>query len=174
MVLLSGVAACGGTNAAPPETPLISIEEERRSAEPPPDAVPTFLEREDVNRTVDAGLGRFLQSVSIEASLVDGRFRGFRIVEVRPADAWRGVDLRVGDVVTAINGKPIERPEQAYEVFTSLKQADRLVVSYLRAGSARELVLPIVGGGAPPPAAAEVPARSGAVPGSLPEAPARQ
>jgi hypothetical protein len=183
--------ACGGSSAAPPEAPLISIEEERQAAELSAPSVPTSLERADVQSVVDAGLGRFLQTVSVEASVDAGRFQGFRIVEVRPADAWRGVDLKIGDVVTAINGKPIERPEQAHEVFTSLKHADRLVVSYVRAGSARELALPIVDQSAespvtvsprataPKPAAVpgslpEAPAKPATVPGSLPEAPAKK
>ncbi len=156
------MVACGGSSAAPPEAPLISIEAERQKAEPPEPAVPTSLDRAEVDRVVDAGLGRFLQTVSVEASVVEGRFRGFRIVEVRPANAWRGVDLKVGDVVTAINGKPIERPEQAHEAFMGLKQAQRLVVSFVRAGTQHELVLPIIDPSAP-----------SAVPGSLPEMPAK-
>ena len=59
--------------------------------------------------------------MSVEASLVEGRFQGFRIVEIKPPDAWRGVDLRVGDVVTRINDMPIERPQQAYDAFVSFR-----------------------------------------------------
>lgn len=155
-------SACGGSPAAPPETPLIAIEEERALAEAPPSLpeVPTTLERAEVDRVVDAGLGRFLQSVSVEASLVDGRFQGFRIVELRPSDAWRGVDLKVGDVVTRVNDMPIERPQEAYDAFVSLKKANALVVSYLRSGKPRELTLPIVGAdtpSGPPPAASPAP-----------------
>ncbi len=186
-----GVVACSGSSAAPPEAPLISIEQERQAAEPSAPSVPTFLDRVEVDRVVDAGLGRFLQTVAVEADVVEGRFRGFRIVEVRPPDAWHGVDLKVGDVVTAINGKTIERPEQAHEAFVGLKQADRLVVSYLRAGSPRELALPIIDEAAPNTAPAplpastatpapatgslpQAPAKPAPVPGSLPEAPAKK
>jgi S1-C subfamily serine protease len=174
VALAWGTVACGGSSAAPPEAPLISIEQERQAAEPPAPAVPTSLDRVEVDRVVDAGLGRFLQTVSVEADVAEGRFRGFRIVEVRPADAWHGVDLKVGDVVTAINGKPIERPEQAHEAFMGLKQADRLVVSYVRAGSPRELALPIIDQSAPNASSAAAPAKPAPVPGSLPEAPAKK
>lgn len=99
--------------------------------------------------TVDAGLGRFLQRVDVEASLDAGRFRGFRIVALHPSGYWAGVDLQPGDVVTAVNGKPIKTEMQAYDAFQSLKRADAIRVSILRGGKARTLVIPIVGAPAP-------------------------
>ncbi len=168
MILFLSVSACGGSSAKPPEAPLISVEQERAKAEVPPASlpeVPTTLERVDVDQVVDAGLGRFLQNVSVEPSLVEGRFQGFRIVEIRPPEAFHGVDLKVGDVVTRINDMPIERPQQAYDAFVSLKQANALVVSFIRGGKPRELTLPIVGAPSEAPAApapAPAPAAQGA------------
>jgi S1-C subfamily serine protease len=101
------------------------------------------IHRADLTRVVDAGLGRFLQHVEVDASLEAGQFRGFRIVSLTPPEFWAGVDLRPGDVVMRINGMSIERPPQAYEAFTSLKTAPELVVSYIRQGQPRELVFPI-------------------------------
>lgn len=136
-----GLSACGG-GSRQAEGPLISVEQERARAERPPG--PKQLERAEVDRAVAAGLGHFLQHVSVEAKVENGVFLGFRILELRPPGAWAGVDLRAGDVITRINGQPIERPEQAYAVFIGLKQADRVVVSYVREGEPRELVIPIV------------------------------
>jgi hypothetical protein len=101
------------------------------------------IHRADLTRVVDAGLGRFLQHVEVDASVENGRFQGFRIVRLTPAEFWMGIDLRPGDVVTRINGMSIERPPEAYQAFTALKTAERLVVSYLRQGEPRELVFPI-------------------------------
>ncbi len=101
------------------------------------------IHRADLTRVVDAGLGRFLQHVEVDASVENGRFQGFRIVRLTPPEFWMGIDLRPGDVVTEINGMSIERPPQAYQAFTALKLAERLVVSYLRQGQPRELVFPI-------------------------------
>ncbi len=173
MVLLFSVSACGGSSAKPPEAPLISVEQDRATAEVPPASlpeVPTTLERADVDQVVDAGLGRFLQSVSVEPSLVEGRFQGFRIVEIRPPDAFHGVDLKVGDVVTRINDMPIERPQQAYDAFVSLKQANALVVSFIRGGKPRELTLPIVGAPSEPPAATAPASAQGAAKAPAPAA----
>lgn len=109
-------------------------------AEPPKGA----LWRDDVTATVDAGLGWFLQRVEVQAKVVGGRFVGFEIVDLRPAEFWRGVDLHPGDVVLAVNGKPIERETQAYEAFQSLKTASELRVKLERGGRQRELVYRIV------------------------------
>jgi hypothetical protein len=137
----ASLVACGGSTR-PPEEPLISIEEERAKAERPKG--PRRLERAEVNEAIEAGFGRFLQHVFVEPTFVAGKFQGFRIVELKPKAAWDGVDLRPGDVVLQVNGKPIERPEQAHAVFLGLKNADRVVVSYLRDGKPGELVVPIV------------------------------
>jgi hypothetical protein len=133
-----------------------------------PPAPPGALFRSDVAATVDLGLGYFLQRVSVEPEVVDGRFRGFRIVELRPMEYWQGVDLKPGDVVTQVNGMSIERDIDAYQAFQSLRTAPALRVTFVRDGAPRELVYSIIdsrGQGstpkpkaAPPPGAAPTPA----------------
>jgi hypothetical protein len=102
------------------------------------------LWREDVDAVVNAGLGRFLQFVTVEARLDGDQFVGWKIVDLRPAETWEDVDLHPGDVVTRINGKPLEREGDAYAAFVSLKRAARLSVTYLRGDEPRELVWRIV------------------------------
>jgi S1-C subfamily serine protease len=115
------------------------------------------LRRADVERVVDAGLGRFLSLLAIEASLSGGRFTGWSIVELRPVEAWRGIDLRPGDVVTRINGMAIEREMEAYEAFQAVRQAPSLEVSYLRQGQRRTLRYTIIGAPSLPPSAPRSP-----------------
>jgi S1-C subfamily serine protease len=100
---------------------------------------PSTLYRDEVSEVVDAGLGLFLKHVEVDAQLEHGTFKGFRILQLAPPEYWHGVDLKPGDVVTLVNGMPIERPFQAHDAFTALKTADRLVVSYLRSGEPRQL-----------------------------------
>jgi hypothetical protein len=117
---------------------------------------------------VDGGLGRFLGFVTIEPRLDGDTFVGWQVVELRPADTWAGVDLLPGDVVTRINGRPVEREAQAFEVFSSLKRSNQLVVSYLRGEQPRELVWRIVPRPGARPAA---PAPSASAAGPSPSAP---
>lgn len=136
-----------------------------------PKAPPGSLFRADVNKTVEDGLGYFLQRVSVDPELVGGKFQGFRIVELRPAEFWEGVDLKPGDVITRVNGQSIERDIEAYNAFQSLLAAPALRVSFLRGGTPRELVFSIVDGPgktAPPKDSAPAPAPKAPVPAAKP------
>ena len=134
--------ACGGSSsqAEHPTAPVVEDAPEPEAERPPKGS----LWRDEVDATIEQGLGSFLQRVDLEPSLSEGRFRGFRIVELRPRDFWAGVDLKPGDVVTRVNDMPIERETEAYEAFVSLKKSDSLRVRYLRAGEEQELVFKIV------------------------------
>ena len=104
------------------------------------------LSRSAVHAAVAQGLGAMLQHVELDERPVfaAGKFRGFRITALHDGAFWKGVDLKPGDVVTHVNGLPIERPEQALKAFESLEAASELRVSYERGGEPHELVYPIV------------------------------
>ena len=104
------------------------------------------LARSSVKSVVSQGLGMFLQQVDLDdqPALADGKFRGFRIAALHGSQFWSGVDLKAGDVVTGVNGLPIERPEQAQAAFDSIASASELRVTYDRDGQPRELVYKIV------------------------------
>lgn len=136
-----GLFACGGS--APPPAPV---------APPAVTAAPVVapslpagtLRRADVNAVIDAGFARFLQTLDVEPSLDAGRFRGWTIVELRSEELFGGVDLQKGDVVTSVNGMPIERETEAWDAFESLRGAEQITVAYARAGGSRTLSYKIV------------------------------
>jgi hypothetical protein len=103
------------------------------------------LRRSALKRTVDAGLGRWLQTVSVDPLLARGRFRGWIIRSFNAVDAcYAGVDLRAGDVVTRVNGHGVEHPEEALDVWTKLPASSELVIDFLRDGQARKVRFGIV------------------------------
>jgi type II secretory pathway component PulC len=132
---LLAATACGGSNVptvaapAPPSAPKAT----------PPAAPKDTLAREDVVAVIDAGFGSFLGLVEVEPALDKGAFIGWTIVALRPPEFWRDVDLRPGDVVTAVNGQRIERDTEAFAVFQELRVADGVNVTYRRGGEARAL-----------------------------------
>jgi hypothetical protein len=134
------------------------------NAKPAPGA-PGTLRRADVESVVDAGLGRFLAHVVLEPRVSAGKFTGWTIMALEPADMWQGVDIKPGDVVTRVNGMPIERETEAYDAFQAVRQAPTLEVSYLRQNQPRTLKYTIVGAPSPAlpqaPPAAPAPAASG-------------
>jgi general secretion pathway protein C len=131
---------CASSGAAAPAAPKPA---DRPAMVRPAPSGPVTLRRQEMVQVVDAGLGRFLQKVDVEPSFANGRFQGFRIVELRPGSFWQSVDLQPGDVVLSVNGMPIERDKQAYDAFQTLRTARELRVDYLRDGQPRSLVYPI-------------------------------
>lgn len=127
------LSACGGAEPEPRVVPAARVEP-REPARPP-----GTIWRDELLFTIEGGLGAFLQRVEVEASLPNGRFEGFRIVGLYPPEFWDGIDLKPGDVVTRVNGMPIERETEAYDAFQALRTASEVRVSVLRGGVPRVL-----------------------------------
>jgi S1-C subfamily serine protease len=133
-----GVGACASEPqpTAPPRLNAPATVE--APVEPgPKDAV----SRGSIDRAIKAGLGHFLSFLEIEAALdAKGKFVGWRVLELRgPKGTWDGVDLHAGDIVTSVNGFPIERDYQADKAFKSLGVASEIRVGLLRDGKKSEL-----------------------------------
>ena len=112
---------------------------------PAPRSTTGVIFRHDLMPVLDGGLGRFLQHVETRPSFHKGAFVGFRIVSLFPGEpAFASLDLRPGDTVTRINGRSIERPEQAVAVWEDLRTASKLVVDYRRNGEPHALRFTIV------------------------------
>ncbi|MCA9580519.1 MAG: hypothetical protein KC416_01915 [Myxococcales bacterium] len=114
------------------------------SAEPRARVTEAIILRSDILPVLEGGLGRFLQNVEMEAVFSDRRFVGFRLRRFFPGNATVAmVDMGPGDIVTSVNSSPIERPEQALQVWESLRTANELRVEYLRGDDVRQLVFEI-------------------------------
>jgi hypothetical protein len=113
-------------------------------------AKPGILKRSALVRLLDAGLPRWLQGVEGDRALANHRFQGWLVKSLHPGDpCYKEVDLRPGDVVQKVNGKSIEKPEQAFDVAESLRSAPALVVDYLRDGRTGRLSIAIADDTAP-------------------------
>lgn len=103
---------------------------------PPPDdpAIP----RAEVRAVVDAGPAELLARLRTDPVLdrpgPGARFVGFRLLALDPDFRCGALGLREGDVVTAVNGFAVERPEALLELLAALESADRITVSLLRGG----------------------------------------
>lgn len=169
LLAMLALAGCAGSQYPDIDDPMPPRSELERAggqgaqvAKPAP-LPPGTLRRADVESVVDAGLGRFLAHVTLEPRVSVGKFQGWTILALEPPEMWQGVDLKLGDVVTRVNGMPIERETQAYDAFQAVRQAPTLEVSYLRQNQPRTLKFTIVGAPSPslpqaPPSAAPAPA----------------
>ncbi|HZO11783.1 MAG TPA: serine protease [Polyangiaceae bacterium] len=128
------------SNSPDTNVPAATAEPE---APPPKEGPVKEIHRVQLDAVLLQGPHPVLQSVDYEEVLEGGKFVGWRIREL-PYE-WRGVELQSGDIVTAINTIPLEKPEEMWAAWTTLSVASELKVSYLRDGEPRELRLPIIG-----------------------------
>ena len=130
-----GVHAPAASAIAPPTVADGAVG--RRDGDP---AAGHTIARSRLAEVLDASPGYFLQHVQTEPRFDRGRFRGWRVVSFFPGDdRFAGVDLQAGDVVTRVNGKPIEEPDQFMRVWTELRSSPELTVDVERNGAPRTL-----------------------------------
>lgn len=80
-----------------------------------------------------AQLSQYAQPV-----LQDGRVLGVRVRNLDAATMAR-IGLQDGDMVTAVNGIPVDSPSRAAQIMATLKDANNVKVTVLRGGQATEL-----------------------------------
>ena len=140
-LLLVFVCACGGSSPPPPSEPLITEEMVPPPAALPPRPAAPVLTRTALNSALDAGPGAFLARVDVRAARAAGRFAGWEIVSLWPNAR---IELRPGDVVLAVNGRTLERPESLPSLFKELRAAREVVVDYRRGLERLEARFPVV------------------------------
>lgn len=132
------ITACGA-QAAPVAEP--EVEPQAYVAVETEGVIP----REQLVYVLDNGLPQFLRGVETEAHVEEGVFVGHRLVSMYPDDPrFAELEMRPGDTIVRVNGRVIERPEQAFEVWESLRVASQLWVEYLSDGQPREIRFDIV------------------------------
>lgn len=71
----------------------------------------------------------------------DGSLYGYRLYPGRDRDAFTQAGLRPGDVVTSINGSPLNDPAQAIGLMNSLQDADSITLTVERGGETMSVSL---------------------------------
>ena len=72
-----------------------------------------------------------------------GRLRGFRIYPGTDARAFASLGLRSGDLVTAIDGTPLDDPQRGQMIFDTLQTSPQALVTVDRGGQTLNLTLNI-------------------------------
>jgi type II secretory pathway component PulC len=133
------LAACGGAQDDQAKTtPSVAGAEAQKAPAPE-----TALHRAALDELLGKGPAYVLAMVQSDAAKADGKFVGFAIVSFR-AEVPAYLDLRPGDVVTKVNGLPIETPDQFFTVFEALKSASEVRFDVLRDGKPQTIAVPIV------------------------------
>jgi hypothetical protein len=89
---------------------------------------------------IDAGPGTFLRQVEVAPRMAGDRFVGWQLVQLLDRGGpLREVDLSPGDVLIAVNGKPVARPEQLWALWDSLRTANEVTAQLQRGDQPLEL-----------------------------------
>ena len=148
MVFFPWSAACAPkVSTTPTRFDDIELNKHQRmpDAEPAPPAPPRLeappgkglrtgtIARSRLIAVLDAGPGTFLRQLEVSPKKQGERFVGWELVQVLDRGSpLIDVDLVTGDVLLAINGKPISRPDQLQTVWDSLRTADEVTAQLWR------------------------------------------
>lgn len=151
------LAACG-----PKVAPRASAFDEELAAEQaqpaPPPAAPAprpeapagkglrsgTIERTKLIAVLDSGPGAFLRQLEVAPKMDGNRFVGWQLIQVLDHNGpLVDVDVVPGDVLLAINGKPLSRPDQLQALWESLRTANELRAQLWRGDARLELAFAI-------------------------------
>jgi general secretion pathway protein C len=80
-----------------------------------------------------------LNDVAMQARIVpafkDGVAQGFKLFSIRPDSIYTKIGVQNGDVIKQINGYDLNSPEKALEIYSKLKEANRIDIVVERNGS---------------------------------------
>ncbi len=72
-----------------------------------------------------------------------GKLRGFRAYPGRNRAIFSKLGLKAGDLVTAINGTPLDDPQRSQDVFNTIQTSDHVTVTIERGGQKQDITLNI-------------------------------
>ena len=98
-----------------------------------------------------------------------GKLRGFRAYPGRNRQIFNKLGLKPGDLVTAINGTPLDDPQRSQDVFNTIQTSDHATVTIERGGQKQEITLNIAQVAAQ--ATRDLEGEPNSAPGGLPSAP---
>jgi len=107
---------------------------------PPPGAAQGSI-GEDLRRIAETNPGAFSSVVRPQPVFANGVQRGYRVYPGRDRRQFSRLGLQPGDLVTSINGTPLDDPSRGMEIFNSLNSASQVNVTVERNGQTQQLSL---------------------------------
>ena len=111
---------------------------------PPPLAMPAANEGGAIDRVrqvVQQNPGALSDVIRSQQVIAGGKQRGFRVYPGRNPAAFSRLGLRPGDLITAINGTPLDDPSRGEEVMRTLGSSPEVRVTIMRNGRQNDMVL---------------------------------
>lgn len=94
-----------------------------------------------MSQVLTQNAAQFTQIISPRPYYVGGQQRGYRLYPGSDRQSFAKLGLRPGDIVTAINGTPLNNPSQGARIFSELGNAQSITVTLERGGQEQSLTL---------------------------------
>lgn len=125
--------------ASPPDGPRVDIGDDGESAGEVDEAAPAddspAVSSQQIETFMAKGPSYALTVTRVEPHRIDGTFAGFEIIAMHPsASRFVGEMLKVGDVITHINGVRMKKPDDYLAAWKLLDDVDAVRVKFLRGG----------------------------------------
>ncbi len=91
------------------------------------------VERAGLNKVL-ANTTLLARSARIVPSVKDGQPNGFKLYAIRPGSLYSLLGMNNGDTINAINGHPMTTPDKALEIYTKLRNASHISITFTRQG----------------------------------------
>ena len=133
---------------------------------PPPAAANANGSRfvENLRRVAETNPSALTEVIRPQPVFANGTQRGYRVYPGRNRQQFAKLGLQPGDLVTSINGTPLDDPARGQEIMSALASSDRVTVTVERNGQSQQLTLntaqislPEGGDASAPPATPPVP-----------------
>ncbi len=107
----------------------------------PPAAPARNPNLENLRQMAENNPAAFSEIVRPQPVFANGVQRGYRVYPGRNRQQFAKLGLRPGDLVTSINGTPLDDPQRGMEIFNTMGASDRVTVTVERNGQPQELTL---------------------------------
>lgn len=102
------------------------------------------IERAKLIAVLDGGPGKFLRQMEVTPRMDGNRFVGWQLVQLLDRSGpLHDVDVAPGDVLLAINGKQLSRPDQLQTIWDGLRTANEVRAQLWRGDTKLELAFAV-------------------------------
>jgi general secretion pathway protein C len=96
------------------------------------------IDREKMENSLE-NLNQLMEQATIRPHIEDGRPAGISITGIKPNAIFRRMRLRNGDIITGVNGRPIESVEDAIAIFENISSSSDVKLEIKRRGRQQTL-----------------------------------
>ncbi len=128
-----GMEEVGAVKKSSPGSPVA-----RSAASPPKLPVSSYprelaLKSDQIENALE-NLDQLMEQARIRPHIEEGKPSGISITGIKPNTIFRTMRLRNGDIITGVNGTPIESVEDAMKIFGDLSSASEVQLEIKRRG----------------------------------------